>query len=90
MQYAHTLNEADEALIFYDLEALKIKNREPLAHNIIQDAFAFPSLRIFSEESVLLDYLLKKDYSKHVLVMMSSGTFGGLDWKSLKSRILKF
>ena len=37
----------------------------------------------------LLD-LMKKDYSKHVLVMMSSGTFGGLDWKSLKSRILKF
>ncbi len=89
-QYAHTLDHADEALIFYDPEALRIKNREPIATERILQAFALPTLKVFTDGKALSDYVLQKEYSKAVLVMMSSGSFGGLDWTALKTRVLEF
>ena len=89
-QYAHTLDQANEALVFYDPDALKIKNREPIAPKTIQQAFAQPSLEVFTDAKTLSDNLFQKEYSNTVLVMMSSGSFGGLDWEMLKTRVLAF
>jgi UDP-N-acetylmuramate: L-alanyl-gamma-D-glutamyl-meso-diaminopimelate ligase len=89
-QYAYTLDQADEALVFYDPDVLKIKNREPIAPKTIQQAFAQPSLEVFTDAKTLSDNLFQKEYSNTVLVMMSSGSFGGLDWEMLKTRVLAF
>jgi len=89
-QYAYSLSEADEPLVFYDPEALKIKKRKPIDAETIKQAFACPTLRVFTEKKALADYLLKKNYPNEVLVMMSSGNFGGLDWEGLKARVLGF
>jgi hypothetical protein len=37
----------------------------------------------------LEEELMSKQYSNCVLVMMSSGNFGGLDWEKLKQTIRK-
>ena len=57
-QYAHTLDHADEALIFYDPEALRIKNREPIATERILQAFALPTLKVFTDGKALSDYVM--------------------------------
>ena len=36
-----------------------------------------------------MNYLIEKNYVKHVLVW-SSGNFGGIDWEIIKSHIRKF
>ena len=83
-EYKDTLNCSDEATIFYDLEALKIKDKVPIDHDIIKKAFNHKSLNIINEATTLQEKLLNQDYSKRVLVMMSSGSFGDLDWEKLK------
>ncbi len=89
-QYAHSLDQVDEVVVFYDLEALKIKKRAPIARQSIINAFKRPSIKVFSQKDAFLKFLLKKDYNDKVLVMMSSGSFGELDWEILKERILEF
>ena len=36
-----------------------------------------------------MNYLIEKNYVKHVLVFMSSGNFGGIDWEIIKSHLLR-
>ena len=88
--YRQTLAAADQAIIFFDPEALKIKNRAPLNPETIQQAFDHPSLIVFVDSNSLDQYLKGQDYTQRVLVMMSSGNFGGLDWEQLQSCIMNF
>ena len=89
-QYAHSLDQADEVIVFYDPEALKLKKRAPIATESIKQAFRSTSINIFNHKDSLLNFLLKKKYENEVLVMMSSGNFGNLDWEILKARVSEF
>ena len=82
-QYKHCLNGLDEAFVFYDPEALKIKGREPIAVAEIEAAFDHPNLQVFTQPEVLHQALFERSYRQSVLLMMSSGNYGGLDWTAL-------
>ena len=88
-QFKDTLIPADEAIVFYDPEALKIKNRVPIDPDTIKKAFDHLSIQVITEPLWLEEELMSKQYSNCVLVMMSSGNFGGLDWEKLKQTIRK-
>ena len=51
-------------------------------------SFAHKNLRVFTDAIELKDMLLAKDYDEAVLVMMSSGNFGGMDWSALQQHFL--
>lgn len=87
VHYRNSLEKADLSIVFYDPEALKIKNRPPISPEEIVVAFDLPELRVFTEPQKLKDHLLKLDYHQKVLLMMSSGNYGGLDWEALKSKL---
>ena len=82
-QYKHCLNGLDEAFVFYDPEALKIKGREPIAVADIEAAFDHPNLKVFTQPELLHQALFERNYRQSVLLMMSSGNYGGLDWTAL-------
>ena len=82
-RYANSLDSVDEALIFYDFEALKIKNRTAIFPISIEREFDHNSLTVFTEVSKLQTSLLGRNYSNVVMVMMSSGNFGGINWVAL-------
>ena len=87
VHYRNSLEKADLPIVFYDPEALKIKNRPPISPEEIVVAFDLPELRVFTEPQKLKDHLLELDYHQKVLLMMSSGNYGGLDWDALKSKL---
>ena len=89
-QYKKTLSLADKAIIFYDPEALKIKNRSPISTEIIQAAFDHDFLKVITKTSSLEEYLFSQKYDNKIMVMMSSGNFGGLDWNELEALISKY
>ena len=89
-EYANTLDYADSAIVFYDPIALKIKNRKPLAPELVKKAFANEALEVHTNNESLNFYLFKKEFINNVLIMMSSGNFGELNWEDLKDHILKF
>ena len=40
-----------------------------------------------AEPQKLKDYLFELDYHQKILLMMSSGNYGGLDWQTLISKL---
>ncbi len=88
--YADSLKGVDQAVVFYDPEALKIKKRTPIDATTIRNAFKEPSLEVIDSPLVFQEYLLKQTYTNTVLLLMSSGNYGGLDWSRIQDRILTF
>ena len=89
-EYANTLDKADDAIIFYDPVALKVKNRIPLDSKFIKEAFANDNIEVINSRISLNSSLFKREFKNKILLMMSSGNFGDLNWKNLKNHILKY
>lgn len=83
-QYLNSLNDADEAIVFYSPEAIKIKQLVQIDVASIKKAFGRDDLLVFTKPLEFSNYLKKYTYKNHVLLMMSSGNYGGLDWDNLK------
>ena len=83
--YKNSLNDLEEAIVFYDPEALKIKGRPVIAPEEIKAAFGLAGLQVFTDPASLHRYLFDKNYDQSVLLMMSSGNYGGLNWELLSS-----
>ena len=90
VNYYQTLNQTDLPIIFYDPEALKIKNRPSITPLEIFEAVGHPDLIVYSKPEDLKNFLLEQDYSSTVLLMMSSGNYGGIDWEALKARLSQY
>lgn len=85
--YRGSLDAADEALVFYIPESLEIKGLEPIGAEDIRAAFALPGLEVFTQTRELQHYLQGYKPENSVLLLMSSGNYGGLDLDSLVARI---
>ena len=90
VNYYQTLYQADLPIIFYDPEALKTKNRPPISPQEIIEAVGHPDLIVFSKPEDFKNFLLEQDYFSTVLLIMSSGNYGGIDWEALKARLSQY
>ena len=82
-EYAHSLEEADTALVFYIPESLAIKKLDQLEPSEIKAAFGREDLSVFTQTKDLKDFLETHPMQDSVLLLMSSGNYGGLDLKQL-------
>jgi UDP-N-acetylmuramate: L-alanyl-gamma-D-glutamyl-meso-diaminopimelate ligase len=87
-QYAHTMDEADIALVFIDKKTFEQKKMAPYAAETVKDAFARGDLIFYNDPAELqkrLENIVMKDTN---LLMMSSGNFGGINLPGLAEKIL--
>lgn len=84
-EYQGSLDAADVAVVFYSPEAIAIKQLDPISENQIYEAFQRNDLLIFTDPATFQDYLFSQHFDNAVLVLMSSGNYGGLDFEKLKS-----
>ena len=88
-QYQDTLNDADEAAVYFNPHALKIKRMPVLKPKDIISAFSRVDLQVFDDSKKLESWLLKKSNNNIIFLMMSSGNFNGIDFSSLGKELLK-
>jgi UDP-N-acetylmuramate: L-alanyl-gamma-D-glutamyl-meso-diaminopimelate ligase len=77
-QYKNSLNLGDAACVYIDNEALKLKRREPIDSEWLKEQFNHPDLYIPKDATELEQWLLPKIQENTVVLMMSSGHWGGL------------
>ena len=77
-EYKNSLGAADHAIVFYSPEALKIKRLDAIDASQIAQAFNRNDLVVFTESESLEKYLTDYGYKNSVLLLMSSGNYGGL------------
>jgi len=84
-EYEKSLDPADEAVVFFSPEALEIKKMEPISKDQIREAFDKKDLIVYTTPQEFKEHLQDLDYSNSVLLLMSSGNYGGLDFEEIKN-----
>lgn len=78
-EYEHSLDAADEALVYYSTHALELKKLPPLTKEKVKEGFNRSDLVVMQDKNELMNWLQNQDYSNTVLLLMSSGTYDGAD-----------
>lgn len=88
-EYDGALDAADEAVVFYDPETVKIKGLEEVTAEQIGKALNRSDINIFTDSNSFQEYLYGQNFSDSVLLLMSSGDYGGLDFEKIKRAVQK-
>ncbi|WP_353103530.1 Mur ligase family protein [Myroides odoratus] len=78
-EYKGSLETADQAVVFYSLDALKIKRMPEITAEQMKVAFELPALTTYTNADDFKTYIKALDLKDSVLLFMSSGDYGGLD-----------
>jgi UDP-N-acetylmuramate: L-alanyl-gamma-D-glutamyl-meso-diaminopimelate ligase len=87
-QYAETMNAADEAIVFFNEHTLAMKKMPPLSIEEVKAYFQHKNLRVFRDNQAFKTYLEQKKFDNLNLLLMTSGTFVGLDLKKMAKDLL--
>jgi len=85
--YKDTLDAADQAVVFYLPESVKIKRLKEVTPDQVIQAFGRESLEIFTRASDFQDFVFHENFENTVLLLMSSGNYGGLDLDAVRQKI---
>src|SRR5699024_5428270 len=77
--YKGSLNGLDTAMVFYSPHTIKMKQLEAISPSDVVEAFGIQSLKIGHESEDLEKFIKENMADKKVLLLMSSGKFGGLN-----------
>jgi len=86
-EYEGALEYADKAVVFYSPDAVKIKQLEEVSYDQIAKAFNRKDLIIYTNPKDFKDYLFNLNLDNSVLLLMSSGNYGGLNFDEVKALI---
>ena len=87
-EYRGTLEDADEAVVFFSPHALELKRLPPLDERKILAGFGKKGLLVFHKKEELAEWLIRKTYKNVNLLLMSSGNYDGLDVQALTTQII--
>lgn len=86
--YKNTMNKADAAVVFYSEHTLKMKKLPFISKADIKAGFNHPNIQVFTERADLENYLNQLDWHDKNLLMMSSGTFNGMNYQEFANQLL--
>lgn len=87
--YAHKLDDADTAIVFYSPHTLEMKRMPAISPEEVKTYFGREDLLVFCDAAELSAYLNSLNWENRNLLLMSSGTFGGLDLGKTAAHLLK-
>jgi UDP-N-acetylmuramate: L-alanyl-gamma-D-glutamyl-meso-diaminopimelate ligase len=87
-EYAGTMDAADEAIVYFNPHTLKHKKLPELSKKDVKKAFGRKDLEVYTESDELRKHLLGEKWRKRNLLMMSSGTFDGIELDKLAKKVV--
>jgi UDP-N-acetylmuramate: L-alanyl-gamma-D-glutamyl-meso-diaminopimelate ligase len=88
-EYAHSIDSADSAIVYFSHHALQLKGLPNLDATTVNKYFERGDLMVIDEKSKLestIKGLLNQNEQPVCLLLMSSGTFDGIDWNTVCSQ----
>jgi len=79
LQYADTMIQADNPIVYIDEKTFQQKKIIPFAEIDVRTAFNNDRITFFNNADALEQYLRGLDFTNTNLLLMSSGNFGGMD-----------
>lgn len=88
-EYAGSMNAADQAIVYFSHHALSLKGLPPLQRDKVAQYFERKDLKVIDHKTELettVTALTQNGDKRICLLLMSSGTFDGIDWKAVSSQ----
>ncbi|MCF6351123.1 MAG: Mur ligase domain-containing protein [Flavobacteriaceae bacterium] len=82
-EYKNALQFADKAVVFYSPDAVAIKKLKTVSKQQILDAFNQNDLIVYTDPKEFAAFLFAQNLENTIVLLMSSGNYGGLDFESL-------
>lgn len=86
-EYNGAMKDADVAIVYIDAKTFEQKKMQPLTEADIKEAFEDDRLLFFNDPAKLETYLKSLNYHQTNLLLMSSGTYAGLDLPKLAKEL---
>ncbi len=83
-EYQGALDAADVAVVFYSPDAVAIKKLDEITKEQIEQAFDRDDLIVYTNPKEFKSFLVVQNFADSVLVLMSSGNYGGLDFDEVQ------
>ena len=87
-QYKDCMAEADIAYVYFNPKVIEHKRLTPITAEEVKQAFGTANVKVFTESLALQMQLQQLDYSNTALLMMSSGTFDGINVKEFAQQLI--
>jgi UDP-N-acetylmuramate: L-alanyl-gamma-D-glutamyl-meso-diaminopimelate ligase len=87
-QYKDCMAEADVAYVYFNPTVIEHKQLTPITKEDVRKAFGTKNVEVFTESGALQERLKSLDYTNTALLMMSSGTFDGINVKEFCVKLL--
>lgn len=78
-QYDRCMESADVALVYFNPKVIEHKKLSPISPEAVRNAFGTENVEVFTDSFLLQERLKQMTYTNNVLLMMTSGTFDGID-----------
>ena len=88
-QYKDCMAEADVAYVYFNPKVIEHKRLTPITAEEVRDAFGTKNVEVFTESEALQARLKELKYENTALLMMSSGTFDGINVKEFAAQLLQ-
>ncbi|MDZ4752696.1 MAG: Mur ligase family protein [Flavobacteriales bacterium] len=86
-EYSESMSEADEAIVYFNPHTIEHKKLPPVHKEQVEEAFGGNNIHVFTSSEQLKEYLLHQRWTNSNLLMMSSGTFDGMDINDLTLKL---
>ena len=86
-EYAGSMDLADVAVVYFNPHTIEHKKLKPISVDQVKQAFNRSDLQVFTESQEVKEFVLAQHYKNANLLMMSSGTFDGIDMKVLATQL---
>jgi UDP-N-acetylmuramate: L-alanyl-gamma-D-glutamyl-meso-diaminopimelate ligase len=87
-EYSGSMDDADEAVVYFNPHTIEHKKLKPITEEQVKKAFGRTSLKVVTDANLIREFLLSQKWQYANLLMMSSGTFDGLDFQKTGQELL--
>ena len=88
-QYAHTMDNADIAFVYFNPHTIAHKKLPPITQEMIYSAFQNNRIQVYQDSEALLKELTSMQWNDKNLLMMSSGNFDGINYDELAKQLFE-
>ena len=87
-QYKGCMAEADVAYVYFNPKVIEHKRLTPITAEEVREAFGTKNVEVFTDSAALQERLKSLNYENTALLMMSSGTFDGINVKEFAAQLI--
>jgi UDP-N-acetylmuramate: L-alanyl-gamma-D-glutamyl-meso-diaminopimelate ligase len=80
-EYKGTLNNADIAVVYFNPQVIEHKKLEQISKEQVKEAFEKINLHVFTDQKKLIEFVREVNLHDMNILLMSSGSFSGIDLK---------